>query len=101
MLLSVYRLALNCAMMGDDLIDQAVFESLLGSHVVVALGILLDLVHALSRILGEDAVQLLPRLEHEVRDYGDLCLLALRTSQRLVYEDHRVRHAVPLALGTG
>ena len=39
-----------------DLINNTVFQSLLSSHEVVAIGIALDLLNGLAGILGEDAV---------------------------------------------
>ena len=50
--------------MGNDLIDQAVFFCLLCGHIVIALGIQLDLFQRLTRVLAEHPVHLIADIHH-------------------------------------
>ena len=50
--------------MGNDLIDQAVFFCLLCGHIVIALGIQLDLFQRLTRVLAEHPVHLIADIDH-------------------------------------
>src|SRR5262245_32174304 len=64
---------------GDDLVDDPVLLRLLRRHEEVAVGVALDLVHRLARVVHEDAVQLLPHPEDLPRlavDEGGMTQLA-------------------------
>ena len=50
--------------MGNDLIDQAVFLCLQCGHIVVALGIQLDLFQRLAGVLAEHPVHLIADIDH-------------------------------------
>src|SRR5262249_52519206 len=48
-------------LVGDDVVDEAVFLGLHGSHEVVALGVVADAIEGLAGVLGEQLVQLVAR----------------------------------------
>ena len=50
--------SLLSAFRGNDLVDDTVFERLIGGHEIVALGIESDLFDALAGALGKDLVEL-------------------------------------------
>ena len=45
--------------MGQDLVDHAVFGGLFGRHEIIAVGVLGNLVHRATRLLGQNLVQAL------------------------------------------
>src|SRR5512138_1465517 len=51
------RLLLRRLLVHDDVVDQAVFLGLSGPHEVVAVGVLLDPLDGLARVLRQDLVQ--------------------------------------------
>src|ERR687886_622092 len=84
----------------DDVVDNAVLDALLGAHDVVAVGVLLDPLVVLPRVLGEDLVQ--APLGHDELFGVDLDVRSLPgepSDARLVQEYPGVRKRVPLALG--
>ena len=50
--------------MGDDLIDQAVGLGFLRGHIMIALGVQLDLLQRLAGILAEHTVHLFTDMHH-------------------------------------
>src|SRR6266508_5406759 len=72
---------------GDDLVDDLVFLGLLRGHEEVAVGIPLDLLHALPRVVNQDAVELLPHAEDLPGLDVDVGRLSLHAAQRLVDHD--------------
>src|SRR5947209_17395840 len=76
---------------GDDLIDDAVLLGLFGLHYEVAVGVLVDLLDRLARVVGQDLVeeiahpQDLPRLDLDVGG------LACATPPRLVQQHSSMR----------
>jgi hypothetical protein len=85
----------------QDLVDDAVLESLVGRHVVVAVGILADLLHRLPRVLGDDLVERVPDAQHFARVDLDIRCLPLGAADRLMHEDSRVGQRKAFALGSG
>lgn len=67
--------------MGNDLIDQAVFFCLLCGHIVIALGIQLDLFQRLTRVLAEHPVHLIADIHHVFSVDLDISGLALAARQ--------------------
>src|SRR4029453_10462633 len=84
---------------GDDLVDDLVLLGLLRGHEEVAVGVALDLLHALAGVVNQDAVQLLPHAEDLPGLDVDIRRLPLHPSQRLVNHDAGVRQREPLPLG--
>src|SRR4029453_17410707 len=84
---------------GDDLVDDLVLLGLLRGHEEVAVGVALDLLHALAGVVNQDAVQLLPHAEDLPGLDVDVRRLTLHASQRLVNHDAGVRQREPLPLG--
>src|SRR5947209_696502 len=85
----------------DHLVDDAVLLGLFRAHDEVAVGVLLDLVDGLARVLGQHLVQ-------EISHTDDLLGLQLDVSRLtggppvwLVDEDPGVRQGEALALGAG
>src|SRR5262245_48906324 len=83
----------------DDLVDETVRLGLLGRHEEIAVGVPVDHIVRPSGVLGEDAVELLPHLEHLLRVDLDVRGLALRPPERLVDHDPGVGKSIPLAGG--
>src|SRR2546427_299486 len=71
----------------DDFVDDSIVLRLLGGHEKVAIGVTLDLVHALAGVVHEDAVQLLAHPEDLAGLDVDVGRLALHAAQRLVDHD--------------
>src|SRR5690625_2150941 len=84
--------------MCKDLIDQAVFNSLLGGHKAVALGIQSNLLNRLVSIISQNLIQALAQFENLTGMDFDIRGLALGTTRRLVNHDTRVGQCVTLAL---
>src|ERR1044071_2206963 len=85
----------------DDLVHETVTLGFLGGEPVVAVGILHDLVDGSAGVLGQDAVELLARLEHLARRDLDVGGLPGGAAEGLVDHDLRVREAVALARRAG
>src|SRR3712207_287953 len=86
--------------LGDYVVDDAVLDSLVGTHYVVAVGVALDPVVGLARVGREDLVE--ASLGHNELLGVDLHVGGLTrqpADARLVQQDARVRERVPLALG--
>src|SRR5206468_2592834 len=66
----------------EDLVDDPVLLGLLGRHDEVAVGVLLDLLQGLSRVLGEDLVQELAVAQDLLRLDLDVDGLPLGTTVR-------------------
>src|SRR5215211_8150622 len=84
----------------DDVVDNAVLDPLFGTHYVVAVGVALDPLVVLARVLGEDLVE--ATLGHEELFGVDLHVRSLAgepADARLVQKYARVRQGVPLVLG--
>src|SRR5690606_27564131 len=86
-------------LVGDDLIDEAILLGLTWRHEVVALGIVLDPRDILAGVLGQEAVEGVPRAQDLLGVYVDVGRLALKSAQGLVDHDPRVRERPALALG--
>jgi len=85
---------------GDDPRPRFYSPGLLRGHEKVPVGVLLDLLHALARVVHEDAVELLAHPQDLLGLDVDVGGLALHAAQRLVDHDARVRQArkrLPLA----
>src|SRR6185436_28444 len=82
----------------DDLVDQTVLDRLLAGHEHVAIGVLLDLLDALPRVLDEHVVQLLADTQDLARLDVDVGRLTLNTAERLMDHDAGVRKREPLSL---
>src|SRR5690348_15690268 len=88
----------------DDPVDQAVLDGLLRREEVVAVGVALDALQRLARVLGDELVQHaadtddLAGVDVEV---ARLTLQALAADQRLVHVDGGARQREPLALRAG
>src|SRR5436190_22047188 len=86
----------------DHFVDQAVLDRLLGADEAVAIGVVLDPIERLARVIGEDLLEAalevedLPRTDIDVRG-----LPAEAGRPRLVDQDLRVREGAPLALRAG
>lgn len=72
-----------------DLVDDAVFLRFLRCEPIVAIHVLVDLVDRFAGVLGEDASELLFRLQDVARRYLDVGGLPLGATHRLV--DHHFR----------
>src|SRR3712207_3046950 len=80
----------------DDVVYDAVVDGLVRTHYVVAVGVALDPVVGLPRVLGEDLIQ--APLGHDELLGVDLHVGGLpreAAHARLVQEDPRVRQRVP------
>jgi hypothetical protein len=84
------RLLIGDQAMGDHAIDQPVGHRLFGGHDVVAVGVRVDLLHRLSRVFGEDLIELPARAQHLPGADLDVGRLSLHAAERLVDEDPAV-----------
>src|SRR5919112_3250697 len=85
-----------------DVVNDAVLDGLVRAHYVVSVGVALDPLVGLTRVLREDLVQA-PLGHYELLgvDLHVRSLSCEATNARLVQENPRVRQRVPLALGAG
>src|SRR5205809_2941874 len=83
----------------DDIVNNTVFLALLGAHDVVPLGIILDTLERLSRVLRQYLVEPLTCAQQLAGVDVDIRRLAAQPLHpRLVNEDAGIRQRVPLAL---
>src|SRR4051812_25276893 len=80
----------------DHSIDDAVRDCFVGGHEVVALRVLLDLLDALARVLGDDLIQPAAQVDDLAGVDLDVRRLALEARGDLVDEDLRVGQRHPL-----
>ena len=85
----------------DDLVDQAVGAGFLGRHEAVAIGILLQPLEGLPRVLLIDLVELLFHADEFFRVDQDFGGGSFHARQGLMDHDAAVRQGVALALGAG
>src|SRR5581483_5786230 len=85
----------------DDLVDEAVLDRLLPREEEVAVGVLLDSLEALTRVLHEDVVHLLAEPDDLARLDVDVRRLPLHPAERLMDHDPRVRQREALPLRAG
>src|SRR6185312_13933772 len=78
-------------------VDQAIAYGLIPGHEPVAVGVLLDPLHALAGVLGQDFVQSIPGLEHLLGVDLHVRRLSLKAAEGLVDHHPRMRQAVALA----
>jgi len=83
----------------DDRIDQSVVDGLLARHEIVTIGIGLDSVERLTRMLGEDMVEAIPYAQDLPGMDVDIRCLTLEATEGLVDHDPRMRQAMPFTLG--
>jgi len=81
------------------LVDKAVFLGVFAAHPKVALCVLLDLLHGLSRVVREDFVEILLGAEHFLDSDVDVGSLTSGVSRGLVEHYARVFERVTLAGG--
>src|SRR5215211_3899591 len=89
-------------MVPDDVVDNAILDPLFWTHYVVAVGVALDPLVILARVVGEDLVE--ATLGHDELFGVDLHVRGLAgqpADARLVQQYAGVRQGVPLALGAG
>src|SRR5947208_14314880 len=75
----------------DDLVDEAVVPGLVGAHDEVPVGVLADLLHGLTGVVGEDAIEQLPQPHDLLRLDLDVGRLSAGAAVGLVQEDAGVR----------
>ena len=85
----------------EDVVDDAVVLGLLGGHVVVALGILLDTINRLPRMARKNLVGDLLDSHDLSRLDLDVSGLTGRTAGRLVDHDARIRKGIAFAFRAG
>src|SRR5271156_6184047 len=95
---SASRVSLGRSPANDYLINQSVFNRLLGTEVQVALSILLDLAQALTGVPYKDVVDLLAHAQNLTRLDIDVGRLALGAPQGLMNHNPRMRQAVASSL---
>ena len=86
---------------GDDLVDQAVLDGLLGGEPAVAVGVGVDLLDGLAGVLGDQVEQDLLDVQRLLGLDLDVGGRAAHAGGGLVHHDPRVRQGVALALGAG
>src|SRR5262249_30417214 len=86
---------------GNDLVHDLVFPGLLRGHEEVAVGVALDLLHTLSGVVDEDAVEFLPHAEDLLRLDVDVRGLPLHAAEGLMDHDACMRQGEALPLGAG
>ncbi|CAN4073406.1 O-acetyl-ADP-ribose deacetylase, partial [Dysosmobacter welbionis] len=86
---------------GDDLVDEAEVQSLLGCHPVVPLRGRLDLPCRLAGVVRQDLIQVLLDPQEVLHVDLHVCHLALGTGGGLMDHDLRVGQSNALALGAG
>src|SRR5579871_1067554 len=85
---------------GDDLVDQAVVDGLIGLHDVIAIDVAGDALDGLAGGVGQDIVQRFAHAQDFLRVDVDVGGLPGQSAHgRLVDQDARVRQAEALALG--
>src|SRR6266545_7038186 len=82
------------------LVDQTVLQRLVGCEEIVTVGVALDLLDRLARVLGEQAIEPFAQAQDVLGVDGDVGGLALETAQRLMNEDGRVGQREALALAS-
>src|SRR3954471_11859883 len=86
---------------GEDLVDEAVVLGLLRGEPAVAVGVALDLVEVLPRVLGDELGHLLLDVEHLLGLDLDVAGGTADAAGRLVHHHAGVRRRVALAGSTG
>src|SRR5918996_1572295 len=71
----------------EHCIDDAIGFCFIGPHEIIAFGVLFDLLDTLARVLCNDLVQPLPRLQYLACMYVHIRRLSLEATERLVDED--------------
>ena len=88
----------------DDLVDEAVFDGFVGTHDVVTVGILFDLLDRLAGVSGEDLVEDSAHAHDffglEI-DVDGLAGNAAAGDEGLVNENAAVGQGIPFSLGAG
>src|SRR4029077_7287883 len=69
---------------GDHFVDDLIFFGLLGGHEKVPIGVALDLLHALTGVVHEDAIELLAHAQNLAGLDVDVGGLTLHAAERLV-----------------
>jgi hypothetical protein len=91
------RLIFDILGRSNDLIDQSVIPGFDRGHVIIPIGIALDLLLALAGALGEDFDQALFEFEHVLDGALDIAGRALCTTANLMDHDVGIRQRVTLA----
>ena len=86
---------------GEDFVHEAISSGFLSSHVVVAIGVVFDLLDGLAGVMGEDAIEAFFQIEHEANGAFDIRGGAARATGHLVNHHVGIRQAKAFALGAG
>jgi len=78
----------------DYLINDSVFNRLLGTHEHVPIGIFLNFAQTLTRVFNEQIVEIFPQSQNFTRLDVKVSGLTLGSTQRLVNHDSRMRKGV-------
>lgn len=84
---------------GENFVDEAVGDGVFGGHVVIAIGVVFDLLDGLAGVMGEDAVEAFFQIEHEADGAFDVGGGAAGATGDLVNHHVGVRQAEAFALG--
>ena len=82
----------------QHLVHQTVSHRVLGTHEVVAVGILRNAIEVSPGVMRQDCIQSLADQQDLLRVNLDVCRLPLKSTQRLVNHHPRVWQGVTLAL---